>query len=76
MKVEFYGKEIETMNEVKIEFGKAGYIYYQTDEDTAVWAVGEALNCMKNNGINVDNLHPTEAVLRDANGNDIDSVSY
>lgn len=64
------------MNEVKIEFGKAGYIYYETDEDTAVWAVDEALNCMKNNGINVDNLHPTEAVLRDANGNDIDSVNY
>ncbi len=64
------------MNEIKIEFGKAGYIYYKTDEDTAVWAVDEALNCMKNNGINVDNLNPIAAILRDENGNDIDSVVY
>ena len=64
------------MNEVKIEFGKAWYIYYKTDEDTADWAVDEALNCMKNNGINVDNLNPVAAILRDENGNDIDSVTY
>ena len=64
------------MNEVMVEFGNGGYVYYDTDENNALWAAEEVLKCMENNGINVDNLYPTRAVLRDQNRNDISETDF
>lgn len=60
------------MNELMICFGNAGWAYHQTDCETLFEAVIEFFNCMMGMNINVDNLHYTEAVLRDENGDGIE----
>ena len=62
------------MNELKVEFGNAGYIYYETEKKTAFSAYDEFIECLRSNGINDDNLRPSYAVLRDRDGYDIGEV--
>ena len=59
-------------NELMIVYGE-NWIYFKTDAETADKAYGEYVSVCENNGINIDNMQPTQIILRDENYNDIDS---
>lgn len=53
------------VNELMICFGDGGYIYYNTYESEINKATKEWARLMDRIGINIDNLMPTSACLRD-----------
>ena len=66
------------MNELKIEFGDAGYLYFKTNQQTCDKAFDDFLQSLEDIGVNIDNinLEYETCVLRDANYNDIDHMSH
>ena len=63
-------------NELKIEFGTVGYIYFPTNQTTAKGAFDEFLDICNRVQINADNMpYPTELFLRNGNFEDIDHVT-
>ena len=67
----------EKNNELMINFfGHSGYIYFLTDAMMAKDAFREYENACAMAGINIDNMRPSSAWLRDENGVDIDRIVF
>lgn len=62
------------MNELMVCFGDGGYIYYNTDATEIDKATREWARIMDRAGMNIDNLVPTYACLRDNHDNNIDET--
>lgn len=56
------------MNELMVNFGISGYIYFRTERDKTSEAIEEFYNAMENAGINCDNLFLESYELRDPDG--------
>lgn len=50
-----------------------GYVYFKTSARTVKDAMHAFRDAADNAGINIDNLVPGTAALRDADGNDVDT---
>lgn len=62
------------MNELLICIKPKGYLYYKTDADNAVDAFKQYQEALLEKGINDDNIAYSYCQLRDAEGNDIDTI--
>lgn len=60
------------MNELALQFGDAGWIYFPTKCKTIELALRQICNAFDAASINVEDLIPTLAILRDANRNEIE----
>ena len=63
------------MNELRLNIGCGAWLYFPTDQQSAVEAMREFETVCEKNGINTDNLEITSAILRDENGKDISTWS-
>ena len=61
------------MNELMVVITTNSYLYWKTKETDARYAYREMQNNMERIGINIDNLWVCELILRNENGEDIDS---
>jgi len=61
------------MNELMIDIGDGGWLYFKTSATTAAEAWLCFRNAIEKAGINDDNVMYTKAILRDAIGKDIDT---
>ena len=57
------------MYELMVCFGNGGYMYYNTDQILIDKATREWGHVIDHAGMNIDNMNPTSACLRDNNGN-------
>ena len=60
------------MNELKLVYGIEDWFYFKTEAETVIDALADLTIKFEKIGVNFDNMIWEEAVLRDANGNDID----
>lgn len=64
----------DKMNELCLGFGGCGHIYFSTKRGAVDVALMELRGRLDSIGVNIDNMSPKTAILRDSNGLTIEEV--
>lgn len=64
------------MNELMVVYEGGQWTYFRTEQEVADEALTEYEETLDNAGINSDNMNICEVVLRNKQGENIDSISF
>ncbi len=64
------------MNELMVVYSGGQWLYFKTQRTIIGEAYREYTEMMSRLGVNIDNMHPERAILRDADGSDIGAMQF